>query len=129
MVCCRTAYDLNLLAPERLMISSYKYFLKRSICNRLPCNTVILLLTKYSTLTCKFVYCFHNCEYYPLPNNVKQTNMFVVLFMFPLFVCMLLVVHVENYLYLYTIHVYQSYEKKEISVCCKLFRCLSDCIT
>ena len=55
--------------------------------------------------------------------------MFVVLFMFPLFVCMLLVFHGENYLHLYTIHAYQSYEKKDLSVCFKLFRCLTDCIT
>ena len=72
---------------------------------------------------------FHNYEYYPLPNNVKQTNMFVVLIMFQLFLCLLLVLHGEQHLHLYTIHAYQSYEKKDLSVCCKLFRCLTDCIT
>ena len=76
-----------------------------------------------------YFYYFHNCESYPLPNNVKQTNMFVVLFMFPLFLCLLLVLHGEKYLHLYTIHAHQSYEKKDISVCCRLFRCLTDCIT
>ena len=91
----------KLACPRTINVSSYKYFLKEELfVIGYLVITVILLFVKYSTLTCKFVFYFHNCEYYPLPNNAKQTNKFVVLFMFPLFVCLLLVLHGEKYLHL-----------------------------